>query len=242
MSSVQSALLQRLLASAASPEVCVSLRQSCHPAFKQGRGCAKLQYALQQVENSSISSTTNSTAYQIAALFVPLSSAYHSASHSVIIQACACARRQYWPKAVLGWLKLLRAVEVDHVLQARDAAGDMLSLIDEAAAAQNDRIGLVRCPERFPAVFSCRESLAGCENTLAGLLPAISKQMRLPRLEYKSIMNQGDYLIEVDADRKDIPRVRPLFSGQFCWKMNTKGPFRAVEDAQGLSRAWQCNC
>ena len=42
----------------------------------------------------------------------------------------------------------------------------------------------------------------------AGLLPVLRKVLRLPRLEYTSIMNQGDFLIEVPSDRKDIPRVR----------------------------------
>ena len=30
--------------------------------------------------------------------------------------------------------------------------------------------------------------------------------MRLPRLEYLSIVNQGDYMIEVPAERSDIPQ------------------------------------
>jgi len=41
----------------------------------------------------------------------------------------------------------------------------------------------------------------------AGLLPVLRKTLRLPRLEYKSIMNQGDFLIEVPSEREDIPRV-----------------------------------
>ena len=41
----------------------------------------------------------------------------------------------------------------------------------------------------------------------AGLLPVLRKTLRLPRLEYTSIMNQGDFLIEVPSDRNDIPRV-----------------------------------
>ena len=35
----------------------------------------------------------------------------------------------------------------------------------------------------------------------------LRKVLRLPRLEYTSIMNQGDFLIEVPSDRTDIPRV-----------------------------------
>ena len=42
---------------------------------------------------------------------------------------------------------------------------------------------------------------------LQALLPALRKQLRLPRLEYVSIQNQGDWMIEVPADRRDIPQV-----------------------------------
>lgn len=42
------------------------------------------------------------------------------------------------------------------------------------------------------------------------LLPKLRKILRLPRLEYRSIMNQGDFLIEVSSEREDIPRVS-------CW-------------------------
>ena len=45
---------------------------------------------------------------------------------------------------------------------------------------------------------------------LQGLLPALRKQLRLPRLEYVSIVNQGDYMIEVPAERSDIPRASAL--------------------------------
>lgn len=42
-----------------------------------------------------------------------------------------------------------------------------------------------------------------------GLLPMLRKRLRLPRLEYISIANQGDYMIEVPTDRSDIPRASP---------------------------------
>lgn len=42
---------------------------------------------------------------------------------------------------------------------------------------------------------------------MQALLPALRKQLRLPRLEYVSIQNQGDWMIEVPADRRDIPPV-----------------------------------
>ena len=41
----------------------------------------------------------------------------------------------------------------------------------------------------------------------AALLPVLRKALRLPRLEYVSVQNQGDFLIEVPAERKDVPKV-----------------------------------
>ena len=43
----------------------------------------------------------------------------------------------------------------------------------------------------------------------------LRKVLRLPRLEYTSIMNQGDFLIEVPSDRTDIPRVSLLAREHF---------------------------
>lgn len=40
----------------------------------------------------------------------------------------------------------------------------------------------------------------------------LRRTLRLPRLDYVSVQNQGDFLIEVPADRKDIPRVRAELS------------------------------
>jgi len=42
-----------------------------------------------------------------------------------------------------------------------------------------------------------------------GLLPKLAKTLGVGRLQYKSLLNQGDYLIEVDAARKDVPKVPP---------------------------------
>ena len=83
----------------------------------------------------------------------------------------------------------------------------MLSVIDETAAEQNDKIGFLRDKAQFPEVCSCRSAVEDCELDLADLLPKIARLIRVPRLEYKSLLNQGDYLIEVDAMRTDIPKV-----------------------------------
>lgn len=62
---------------------------------------------------------------------------------------------------------------------------------------------------RLPCVHSLRMSFwaRGVMHVQAGLLPVLRRTLRLPRLEYTSIMNQGDFLIEVPSDREDIPRV-----------------------------------
>lgn len=83
----------------------------------------------------------------------------------------------------------------------------MLQMIDATAAEQNDKIGFLRDKQKFPEVCACREAVEDRELDLADLLPKIARLIRVPRLEYKSIMNQGDYLIEVDALRTDIPKV-----------------------------------
>ena len=42
---------------------------------------------------------------------------------------------------------------------------------------------------------------------LEALIPALRKRLRMPRLEFVTVINQGDYLIEIPVERKDIPRV-----------------------------------
>ena len=41
---------------------------------------------------------------------------------------------------------------------------------------------------------------------LKGLLPKLRKQLRMPGLEFRSIINQGDYLVEVPIDFS-VPKV-----------------------------------
>ncbi len=96
-------------------------------------------------------------------------------------------------------------------LQAADAAADMLSQLDAAAAERNDKVDLFHNAERFPGVAERRAALGACKAALAELLPLLARRLRVPRLEYKSIMNQGDYLIEVDVDRTDIPKARQRY-------------------------------
>lgn len=106
------------------------------------------------------------------------------------------------------------------IAQVGDVATDLLRLIDVSAAEQNDKVGLLKDRDRFPEVHACRTALEDCELDLADLLPKIARLLRVPRLEYKTIMNQGDYLIEVDALRTDIPKValHSAFLFKDTWK------------------------
>lgn len=52
----------------------------------------------------------------------------------------------------------------------------------------------------------------------AGLLPVLRRTLGLPRLDYVSVQNQGDYLIEVPADRTDVPKVPILTPPQHLYQ------------------------
>ena len=86
-----------------------------------------------------------------------------------------------------------------------------MSCIYAPAAEKNDKVGLIRSRECFPELARCRDAEADCQAHILNLLPKLAKQIGVPRLEYKSLLNQGDFLIEVDAARKDIPKASLLF-------------------------------
>ena len=57
-------------------------------------------------------------------------------------------------------------------------------------------------------LFMSRAHMPACVQAgLEGLLPQLRKTLKLPRLEFTSIVNQGDWLVEVPADMASIPRV-----------------------------------
>ena len=101
------------------------------------------------------------------------------------------------------------------MLQVREAARERLSCIHAPAAEQNDKVGLIRSRECFPDLARCRDGEAACQTHLTNLLPKLARQIGVPRLEYKSLLNQGDFLIEVNAARKDIPKASLLFDHIF---------------------------
>jgi hypothetical protein len=89
-----------------------------------------------------------------------------------------------------------------------DAAAELLGALDEVAAAANDRVALLASEARFPGVAAARRELAGAQAALAGLLPALRRQLRQPQLEYKAVINQGEHMIELPVDFRGVPKAR----------------------------------
>ena len=54
----------------------------------------------------------------------------------------------------------------------------------------------------------CKEDVANAETALQDILKDLRRQLRLPSLDYKTVQNQGEYLIEVPTERTDVPKVR----------------------------------
>lgn len=89
------------------------------------------------------------------------------------------------------------------------AAGDLgcaavarhtLASINEEAASANDKLGLFADDERFADVASKREDCAAAEADLEALRPDLALAINVDKVEYVSIQNQGEYLVEVPVD------------------------------------------
>jgi len=97
---------------------------------------------------------------------------------------------------------LERATDADLVrechLQAR--------VLDAEAAAQNDKLRLFTCPERFPKVAALQHNVAGVRAELQSYLGDLQRELRKPSLKYVSIQNQGDWLVELPVTFKGVPR------------------------------------
>ncbi|KAK9827992.1 hypothetical protein WJX81_005994 [Elliptochloris bilobata] len=90
--------------------------------------------------------------------------------------------------------------------EVSDAASEMLGVLDEAAAMENDRVALFASEARFPGVADAREELAEAQAALEGLLPEMRRELRQPRLQYTSVVNQGDHMIELPVDFRGVPK------------------------------------
>ena len=91
-------------------------------------------------------------------------------------------------------------------VQVGQQAQQLLELLDEEAAAANDLQRLFQSADRFPTVFQRRRAVADCQAGLEALLPSLRRLLRLPRLAFTSVHNQGDFLVEVPADQAGIPQ------------------------------------
>ncbi|KAI8469096.1 MAG: muts domain V-domain-containing protein [Monoraphidium minutum] len=90
---------------------------------------------------------------------------------------------------------------------ATGAAAASLAVLSEGAARSNDFLSLFASRGRFPEVFERAEAVAAAAAHLQGLLPQLARAAGVPasRMRYVSIQNQGDYLVELPADRDSVP-------------------------------------
>lgn len=71
----------------------------------------------------------------------------------------------------------------------------------------------------------CQRDVSAAEANLQQVLLAMRKRLRLPRLEYVSIQNQADFLIEVPVEMTDVPKVCPIsLFGIHCHSDDSKVP------------------
>ena len=60
---------------------------------------------------------------------------------------------------------------------------------------------------RFPGVAAARAELVDARAALEGLLPEMRRALKQPRLQYTSVINQGDHMIELPVDFRGVPKV-----------------------------------
>lgn len=75
-------------------------------------------------------------------------------------------------------------------LQMVKAARAQLTLLDLAAAKENNFTSLFTSEEDFPEVFQCQRDLRAREEALQALLPPLAQAARVQKVTYTSIMNQ----------------------------------------------------
>lgn len=73
-------------------------------------------------------------------------------------------------------------------------------------ARKNALVDVFADEDGFQAVFSARAHLRECLQALDNLLPDLKSLLGMDRLEYKSVQNQGDFLIEVRKGHKGVPK------------------------------------
>ncbi|KAI7838548.1 hypothetical protein COHA_007691 [Chlorella ohadii] len=87
------------------------------------------------------------------------------------------------------------------------AAQEMLGSLDLQAAEKNDKLHVLKDSERFPEMQRWRGEVAAAEKALADLLPSYRRQLQISSLQFMSLHNVGDYLVEVPTELvKRVPK------------------------------------
>ncbi|KAF5839839.1 muts domain V-domain-containing protein, partial [Dunaliella salina] len=98
-------------------------------------------------------------------------------------------------------LRALASVDVQRTCR------ELLGALDTRAARENRTIDMFADEERFNDVFERRKDVSDGIAKLKGLLPGLAKELGVRSLDYVSIQNQGDWLIEVPKDQlQKVPR------------------------------------
>ncbi|GMH38216.1 hypothetical protein BSKO_06100 [Bryopsis sp. KO-2023] len=84
-------------------------------------------------------------------------------------------------------------------------AREMLASIDVAKAKDNDSVEMFVREDRFPEVIGAKLRVRNAEKQLERILPQLAKQVRMCKLSYVSIQNQGHHLVELPKGHKQVP-------------------------------------
>jgi len=85
-------------------------------------------------------------------------------------------------------------------LRCAAVAQSIMSSLDVDAAAAGDKLKLFADPERFPDVEARRAAVIATEAELDTLRPQLAQILNIKAVNYVSIANQGDYLVEIPVD------------------------------------------
>lgn len=103
--------------------------------------------------------------------------------------------------------ELLQSLLRDSLNQnAAKVANNLVASLNIDACEKNDMINVYNDDLRYSVVAQRRRELEDSQVALDNLRPSIAKDLGLPSVEYVSIQNQGEYLIEVPISKeKTVP-------------------------------------
>ncbi|KAL4431011.1 hypothetical protein ABPG75_006267 [Micractinium tetrahymenae] len=92
-------------------------------------------------------------------------------------------------------------------VQVAASAQRLLGAMDLQAAEANDRLRVLKDSEAFPDMLRWRAEVADTEKSLGTLLRQFRQTVQISSLEYKSLQNVGEYLLEIPTDLvKRVPK------------------------------------